>query len=153
MHILGPLAALLGIEADVLVERVRANAIAYGLVALFAAITLAFLLVAAHLGLSLWVGPLWSALIIAGVALIAALVVYLRAQAIERAYARRMTEHHRSNEAATLVTTAALTALPTLIRNPALRVAAVPVGFIIGYLLLARRGSTKERPRTETQGG
>lgn len=141
MAILGPLAALLGIEVDVLTERIKQNAMVYGLVALFGVICLAFLLVAAHVGLTYWVGPLWAALIIAGAALLVLFVIWLWAGAVERARLRRVAERRRATDSTALVTTAAITALPLLIKNPAIRIAAVPLGFLIGYILLSRYAS------------
>lgn len=139
MALLGPLAALLGIEVEVLLQRLRRNALIYGLLALFLAIAAVFLLVAAQVALSLWIGPLLAALVLAGIALLAALVVWLVARAAERRRQRREAELRRASDTTALATTAALTALPMLLRNPAMRLAAIPVGAALGYFVLRRR--------------
>jgi hypothetical protein len=138
MALLGPLAALLGLELDVLMERLRRNATTYGLLALFLAIGGVFLLVAAQVALSMWIGPLWAALTLAGVALLVALVIWLSARAAERRRLKREAEARRTSDATALATTAAVTALPMLVRNPAMRLALVPVGAMLGYLVLKR---------------
>jgi hypothetical protein len=50
-----------------IVERMKKNAGLWGAIAAFAAIALVFLLVAANAGLTLWMGPVWAPLVIAGV--------------------------------------------------------------------------------------
>jgi len=140
MQFLAPLAALLGIEVESLRERIRQSAITYAVMALFAMIALTFLLVAGHLALSDLVGPLYSALIIAGTALLVVLGVWLWASAAEKARRREIIAKRRATDTTALVTTAALAAIPMLIRNPALRMAIIPLGAVVGYLLLNRGG-------------
>ena len=139
MAFLGPLAALLGIEVDVLIERLKRNATTIAIVGLLAVIALVFLLIGANVALSLWVGPLWSPLIIGAVATIAAVLVWVSADAAEKRRARRAVERKRSTDTTALLTTAALTALPLALKNPALRLLALPASAIVGYMLLGRR--------------
>jgi hypothetical protein len=144
MALLAPLAALLGIEVDSLIIKLKRSAITYGVLALLALTCLVFLLVAAHAALSYAIGPVWAALALAGTALAIGLIVWFAAQAAERARQRRIVEKRKSADTTALLTTAAITALPMLIRNPAMRLAAVPVGLLAGYLFLNQRQQSNE---------
>ena len=149
MAFLAPLAALLGIEVDSLIIKLKRSAITYAVLALLALVALVFLLVAAHAALSYAIGPVWAALALAGVALLIAAIVWFSAQAAERARERRILEKRKSTDTSALLTTAAITALPMLIRNPALRMAAVPVGLVAGYFFLNRRQEANEEKARE----
>lgn len=94
MGFLAPLASLLGIETEVLMQRARESATAFGAIALFALIGLVFLLVALYTSLVWWVGPLWAPLIIAAAALVIALVLVV-IQRLQQAAARRRAEARR----------------------------------------------------------
>lgn len=139
MLILGPLAALLGIEIDVLVERLKRNAVTIAIVAALSLVGAVFLLVAANVALAELVGPLLAPLILAVVAIAAALIVWFTAQSAEARRQRRVSERKRSTDTTALLTTAALTALPLALKNPALRILALPASALLGYMLLARR--------------
>lgn len=139
MAFLGPLAALLGIEIDVLVERLRRNATTIAVVAAFALIGVVFLLVAINVGLTELVGPLIAPLIIAGVSILIAAIVGLWAKAAEASRQRKAAERKRSTETTALLTTAAITALPLALRNPTLRLLAIPAAAVLGYMMLGRR--------------
>lgn len=145
MAFLGPLAALLGIEIDVLVERLKRNATTIAVVAFLALIGVVFLLVAANVALTELVGPLLAPLILAGVAIIAAAIVWFAADAAEKRRARHAAERKRSTDTTALVTTAALTALPLAFKNPALRLLALPASAVLGYMLLGRRRGEEEK--------
>lgn len=145
MAFLGPLAALLGIEIDVLVERVKRNAMTLGVVAFLALIGIVFLLVAINVALTELVGPLLAPLILAGVAGLAAAIVWFAADTGEKRRARRAAERRRSADTTALVTTAALTALPLALKNPTLRVLALPASAVLGYMLLGKRRGDEER--------
>ena len=118
MAFLGPLAALLGIEVDALIERLKRNATTIAVVAFLALIGVVFLLVAANVALTELVGPLFAPLILAGVAILAAAIVWFSADAAEKRRARRSAERKRSTDTTALITTAALTALPLALKNP-----------------------------------
>ena len=133
MHLLAPLAALFGIEVGALIARLKRSAAAYSALALFALIGLVFALVAAHIALSEWVGPLWSALIIAAAALVVAIAIWLWSSAAEAAREVRAGERRRATEASAMATTAGLAALPMLLRNPKLGLLALPVIAAVGY--------------------
>lgn len=139
MAFLGPLAALLGIEIDVLIERMKRNAVTIAIVAALSLIGAVFLLVAANVALTELVGPLLAPLILAVVAIVAALIVWFTAQSAEARRQRRISERKRSTDTTALLTTAALTALPLALKNPALRILALPASALLGYMLLARR--------------
>lgn len=144
MAFLGPLAALLGIEVDALIERLKRNATTLAVVAFLSLVGIVFLLVAANAGLTLWVGPVYAPLIIAAAALLTAAIIWLIASAGERRRERRAVERKRSVDTTALVTTAALTAIPLALKNPALRILVLPASAVLGYVLLGRRRPDKD---------
>ena len=117
MAFLGPLAALLGIEVDALIERLKRNATTIAVVAFLALIGVVFLLVAANVGLTELVGPLFAPLILAVVAIAAAAIIWFSAEAGEKRRTRRAAERKRSTDTSALITTAALTALPFALKR------------------------------------
>lgn len=143
MHLLVPLAALLGIEVEAITDRVKRLAIINAVIATLGLIALVFLLIAAYLALADMFTPIISALIIAGVALALALAVYLGMQIAEGAYRRRLAERKRSNETSAFVTTAALTALPVILRSPALRTIGIPLAALAAFMVFGRGNSDK----------
>ncbi len=144
MGFLGPLAALLGIELDGLMERFRTSAVAIIVTALFALIGIVFLLIAINVALTDVVGPLLAPLIIGGTAVVIALIVWFATQAAERRRQRLVAERRRSADTTALITTAAVTALPLIFRNPAVRTIAIPAGVALAYLMLRRQDAAKD---------
>ena len=146
MHLLLPLASILGIEVDELIDRFRKNAIAWSAIGLFVLIGLAFLLVAAHTALVAWIGPLWAPLVIAGVALLIALSIYLVLRIIDTVSSRREAQRRHSAETTALVTTAAITALPMMMKSPLMRTIGLPVGGALAALyFLSKPGERTSR--------
>jgi len=137
MQFLSPIAALLGIELEELLEKLKSGAIAYGVAAAFGLIALAFLLVALNAWLTTLWGPIVAPLAIAVGALLLALVAYgLKAMADAAAH-RRALERQRTAEKTALVTTAAVTALPLLMRSDLMKRVGIPLGSALAaaYLL------------------
>ena len=66
MGLLGPLASLLGIETDLLLQRIKESAVAFAAIGLFVVIAFSFMLVALYNYLLTWIGPIWAPLAIAG---------------------------------------------------------------------------------------
>ncbi|HTO28226.1 MAG TPA: phage holin family protein [Devosia sp.] len=144
MHLLVPLAALLGIEVESITARIR-NTIIVNVVMLgLALVGAGFLLVAGFLGLAELYGPIYAALILAGVFLVLALAVYLGTRIGENRHRREVADKRKSTETSAFVTTAALTALPVVLRSPMGRAIAIPAAAVAAYLLLRRSGPTKE---------
>lgn len=144
MHLLVPLAALLGIEVDAITARIR-NTIIVNVVMLgLALVGVAFLLVAGFLALAELYGPIYAALILAGLFLVLALAVYLGTRIGERRHRRQVTEKRRSTETSAFVTTAALTALPVMLKSPMGRALALPAAAIAAYLLVRKTGDAGE---------
>ena len=139
MHLLLPLAALLGIEVDAITERIRNAAIINTVIALLVLIALTFLLVAGYIALADALSPVLAALIMAGGALVLALAVYLGSRIGEGRRHREVVEKRRSSETSAFITTAAITALPVILRSPALRTLGIPAGLLAGaYFLMTR---------------
>ena len=144
MHFLMPLAALLGFEVEAITDRVKRTILLNGLMALFGLVGAIFLLVAAYLALADWLGPLYAALIIAGVFLLAALSVYVSNQIAAGRAKREALTKKRSNETSAFVTTAALTALPALLKSPMVRRFGLPAAALAAFLLVRNGGDRSD---------
>jgi hypothetical protein len=144
MHLLLPLASLLGLEAEDLLDRIRQNAIAWAAVALLLLIAAAFLLVAANVALGDWLGPVLAPLMIAGVALLLALLIYLVLRLRRSLTRRRDAKRRHAAERTAMMTTAAITAVPMLIKSPLLRTIGIPIGGALAaaYFLARRKRDT-----------
>ena len=142
MNLLVPLAALLGIEIDQITERVRNTVILNAAIALLALIGVSFLIVAGFLAVAESLGAIYAALIFAGGFLLLALAVYLGSLIGKGRHKREVAEKRRSSETSAFVTTAALTALPVILRSPLARTIGLPAAAIAAYLLV-RGGSDR----------
>lgn len=148
MHLLLPLASILGIEVDELIENFRKNAIAWGAIGLFGLVGLAFLLVAAHTALVAWIGPIWAPLAIAGFSLLVALVIYVVIRIIDDIASRREAQRRHAAETTALVTTAAMTALPMVMKSPLMKSVGLPLGGALAALyFLSKPGERTGRDR------
>ena len=144
MHLLALAASVLGIEVDELLEHAKKNAMAWSAVALFALIALGFVLVALNAWFTLLWGPIVAPLLIAAGALLVALGVYA-AIAISDGIARRhAAERRNSAEKTALVTTAALTALPLVLKSDLMKKVGIPIGgALAAAYLLPKPGSSR----------
>lgn len=143
--VLGPLLSLLGFEAKTITAQVRRQAIVWGLIGLFGFVFFCFLLVAANSGLTLVVGAVIAPLIIAIAAAVIALIVYLVFQIQNGIAEKRRAERERGAEATAVITTALLTAAPSVLRSPLLRKYGVPAGLAIAAVLLWRNSLHDDR--------
>ena len=144
MGLLTALASLLGIETEAIVRRLKESAVAVAAIALFALIAIVFLLVALYTWLAGWLGPIWAPLIIAGVALLFALILVVALSIQRRATARREAERKRARETTALVTSAAVSALPGLLESGLLRNVGLPLGLLAAFLYLSRPKHDRE---------
>ena len=144
MHFLMPLAALLGFEVEAITDRVKRTILLNGLIALFGLVGAIFLLIAAYVALADWLSPLYAALIIAGVFLLAALSVYVSNQIAAGRAKREALTKKRSNETSAFVTTAALTALPALLKSPMVRRFGLPAAALAAFLLVRNGGDRSD---------
>lgn len=126
LALLGPLGALLGIEAASIKDRLKRQAMLWGTLAVLGLVALTFILVAINMALSYSLGPVVAPLVIAGAALLIGIVVFLVFHIRETMEAHRDAEKKRSAEMTALVTTAAITAIPLIL--PTLRRVGVPAG-------------------------
>ncbi|MGV8953746.1 MAG: hypothetical protein ACOH2M_21790 [Cypionkella sp.] len=131
MHLLGPLAALLGFEVEEITDRVKRMLIINTLMGAFAALTVVFLLVAGFLALSAKLGAIYTALIFAAVFFVLTAGIMIGTQVSEASRKRRLAEKRRSSETSAFVTTAALTALPVLLRSPLVRNLGLPLAAVV----------------------
>ncbi len=142
MPLLGPLAALLGIEIEAITDRVRTLMIVYAVIGALTVTGLIFLLVAAYLALAEVIGPIYAALVIGVAMLVIAGIVLLAIRMGEARRRRDIAQRRRSSEAGAFATTAALTALPAVVRSPSLRLLAIPAVAAAAFVLVrnARKG-------------
>lgn len=146
MHLLALAASVLGIEVDELLEHFKKNAMAWSAVALFALIGLAFLLVALNAWFTLMWGPIVAPLLIGAGAIIVALAVYAVIAITDGIARRHAAERRNSAEKTALVTTAALTALPLVMKSDLMRKVGIPIGgALAAAYLLAKPGSSHRR--------
>ncbi|MBJ6987579.1 hypothetical protein [Devosia sp. MC521] len=137
MGLIAPLAALLGLEVENIADKAKAAAIVYGLLGLFSTIAIVFLLVAAYLALADLFSPLMAALLLAGLFVLLAVALLLGAQIGKNQQKRKVAQRRRSSETGAFITTAALTAVPMILRAPMAAKLALPAA-IIGTLALLR---------------
>lgn len=141
MQFLLPLASILGIEVEELVDRVKKNAIAWSAVAIFALIGLAFILIALNNAVTLAWGPIVGPLVIALAAILIALTIWGTIAIIEGMARRRALEKRHAQEKTALATTAALTALPLVLQSSLMRKIGIPVGgALAAAFLLSKSG-------------
>ncbi|MET3899899.1 arginine exporter protein ArgO [Devosia sp. UYZn731] len=131
MNLLVPIAALLGFEVEEITDRLKALAIANAVIALFGLLTLVFLLVAGFLALASQLGPIYAALIFAGVFFVITAGIVIGIQISENSRKRRVAEKRRSSDTSAFVTTAALTALPVLLKSPLIRNVGLPLAAVV----------------------
>jgi uncharacterized integral membrane protein len=145
LGLLYPIASLLGIEAGEIVERLRKNAALWAAIAFFSLIALIFALIAANTALTLWVGPVYSPLIVAGAAALIAACIYIASRVMAELAHRREVQRRRSAETTALVTTATVTALPILMKSPLMRQIGLPLGGALAALyLMSKSGSRSD---------
>src|SRR5690606_29236109 len=88
-----------------------------------------------------WIGPLWAPVLIAGVALVSALVIYIVMRVMAGNARREEAQRRRATETTALATTAAITALPMLLKSPLVRNIGLPLGAaLVAFYLLSRSG-------------
>ena len=151
MNLLQPLASLLGIEIEELVERLKKDAAAWSAVAVFVAIGVVFLLVALHTWLVLLIGPIWAPLAIAGGALLIALIIFSAMRITDAIAERQQTERKHSAERTALVTTAAIAALPMVMDTDLMKKVGLPIGGALAAAFLLSRSSGNRRHNSHAE--
>lgn len=140
MNLLVPLAGLLGIEVESITERVRNAVILNGLMLVFGLAGIGFLIGAGFLAVAQQLGGIYAALIFGGGFLVLALAVYLGSVIGKGRRKQQVAVKRRSSETSAFVTTAALTALPVLLKSPLVLKLGLPAA-ALAALLLVRGGS------------
>jgi fatty acid desaturase len=126
LALLGPLGALLGLEAASIKDKFKRQAVLWGTLGALGLIAVVFVLVAINTALTYAVGPIVAPLIIAGVALLIGIVAFLIFHFRETVEAHNDAEKKRRAEVTALITTAAITAIPLIL--PTLKKVGVPAG-------------------------
>ena len=143
MNFLGPLASLLGLEVDHLTGRIKRAVIINAIIIVLGLLGAGFLVAAGYIALAQEVGPLYASLIFAGAFLLLALAVYAGARIGEGRRKRELVQKRRSSEAGAFMTTAAMAALPMLLRSPLLRTLGLPAA-IAAYLIVTNGGGSDD---------
>ena len=148
MHLLALAASVLGIEVDELLEHAKKNAMAWSAVALFALIALVFVLVALNAWFTLLWGPIVAPLAIAAGALVIALGIYAAIVITDSVAKKDAAQRRNSAEKTALVTTAALTALPLVLKSDLMKKVGIPIGgALAAAYLLAKPGNASHGGR------
>lgn len=126
LALLGPLGALLGIEAASIKDKLKRQVLLWGTLGALGLIAATFVLIALNNALSLVLGPIVAPLSVAGGALVIALIVYAVFHFRATIEARNDAEKARRAEVTALITTAAITAIPLIL--PTLKRIGVPAG-------------------------
>jgi hypothetical protein len=145
MNLLVPLAALLGIEVEAITDRVKNLVILNTVIIALASAGVMFLMIAGFFALAETVGGIYAALILGGTFLVLALAVYLGSRVGEGRRKRELANKRRSSETSAFVTTAALTALPVLLKSPLLRTFGLPAAALAAFLLVRNSGDEDEK--------
>ncbi|KAB1124039.1 hypothetical protein [Neorhizobium galegae] len=137
------MASLAAMDVAAFTRRLKRNAILYALVLLFLLTAYGLLVAALAVYLAgIW-GPLMALLAVAGGALVLALAVYLCVVIANGVEQRRKREAAASNSSKALMMTAALTALPLLVKSRPLLLVAVVGG--LGFLAARTMGNSDRR--------
>ncbi|WP_417308259.1 hypothetical protein [Devosia sp.] len=129
---------------DELVTRMKAQALAWAVIAGFALVGVVFLLVALNGWFSVMWGPVVGPLVLGGGALAIALTVWAVMTITANISKRRELERRHAAEKTALVTTAAVTALPLVLQSGLMRKLGLPVGgALAAAYLLTRSGGHK----------
>ena len=150
MHLLALVASVLGIEVDELLAHFKRNAMAWLAVALFALTGFVFLLVALNAWLTeLW-GPIVAPLAIGAAGLVVAGGIWATIAIIDSIARHRSAQRRNSAEKTALVTTAALTAVPLLLKSDLMKKIGIPIGgALAAAYLLSKPGSEGGRRNSD----
>lgn len=140
MYLLTALAGLLGFELETISEELKRKLIAGALMAVLGLIGAIFLIIAGYIALSEQLGPMISALILGGSFLLLTLAVYLGTRIGEAKRQREAVERRRSSQTGAFLTTAAITALPVLLKSPWFRTLGIPAAAIAALLVASNSG-------------
>lgn len=137
---LGPLlASLAAMDIAAFMRKLKRNAILYAFALVF--LLTAYVLVVA--ALAVYLGQMWglpvALLAVAGGALVLGLFMFLWVALANRVEERRKREAAAANSSKALMVTAALSALPILIKSRPLLLASVAAG--LGFLVMRNTGS------------
>ena len=150
MNLLYPLASLLGVEVEHLADRLKRGALLYGTVSALALVGVVFVLAALNAWLTTLWGPVIAPLAIAAGALVLALFIYAGARFAGDMTARRIEARKHTFERTALVTTAAMSAMPLLLKSGLMRRIGLPVGGALAALYLLRLPSGRsEHPKLD----
>ena len=138
ISLLMPLASLFGVEASHLTDRLKRGAVFYGTVAGFGALGGIFLLVSFNAWLTTLWGPILAPLAIGLGGLVLAGAIYVAMRLAGHATERRIEAQKLRFERTALITTAAVSALPLLLKSGLMRNIGLPVGSALAALYLLR---------------
>jgi len=144
MNLLVPLAALLGIELESITGRVRNAIVLNAAMLVLALIGTSFLIAAGFFAVAESLGAIYASLIFAGAFLMLALAVYLGSLIGKGRHKREAAQKRRSSETTAFVTTAAITALPVLLKSPLVKTLGLPAAALAAFLLVRSAGDKND---------
>lgn len=128
------LASLAAMDANAFIQRARRNAILYAFMLLFVLTAYGTLVAATAIAIAQRMGAIGALLTVAGGALFLALVMFLIARGMSRAEEKRKREAAASSGSRALMVTAAISALPVLIKSRPIALLALAGG--LGFLAM-----------------
>lgn len=140
MDLVNRIAGLFGIDLKKIVHRIERNVILVALSIVLVVVAVTFGLVALYVWLTGWIGAIWSALLIAGVALVLALILLLAMQISGTAEKRRQAEKEKMQDQTMRFTAIALATLPEILRSPAVRRLGIPMAVVATLVTLGLVG-------------
>jgi hypothetical protein len=138
LAVMGPLLALLGIEAGEISANIKRQAIVWSLIAALGLVALTFILVALNNALAYSFGPVVAPLIIAVVAGVIAVLVFAVAHIQDSIAAKKAAEKKKHAEITALVTTAIITAVPLILKSPLFKEIGLPAGAALASALMLK---------------
>ncbi len=146
MHLFTLAASVLGVEVEDLIAHFKRNVMAIAAMAFFALVGVVFLLTALNAWFTVLWGPVTAPLVIGGGAVVIALVIWATIAIIDGIQKRKAAEKRHSAEKTALVTTAALTAVPLILKSGLMKRLGIPVGgALAAAYLLSKPGSEGSR--------
>lgn len=134
MPIVSLLAGLFGLQLEATADKVKRAVILNSVIGLFGLVAFGFLLFAGYLALARATDPILAALYMGAGAVVIAIVAYLVGVFGHSSRRHKEVERKRSSETNALITTAALSALPIVLRSPMLRRIGLPLGALAAFI-------------------
>lgn len=139
------LTSLADAEMKAAAARTRRNIIFCTIIALAALLTIIFLVIASYLALTIRFGPVISALLIAAICAVVALLACALNRICEKAHKKRQAERRAAIDTNAALTAAAVAAVPTFLKRPVLTILLPLAGLAILSILSGKNSKKTDR--------